>query len=86
MTRSASIGAKTDDDDADYHHNDADHNDDHQVNGFPLPLAALLPMHLQHPPHPQQHGRVTGRTGGSHDDDGGDGDNGDVDDYHGEDN
>ena len=44
-----------------------------KVNGFPLPLAALLPLHLQHPPHPQQHGRVTGRTGGPHDgaDDGG---------------
>ena len=40
--------------------------DDHQVNGFPLPLVALLPVHLQHPPHPQQHGRVTGRPRGGH--------------------
>ena len=88
MTRSASIVAKTDDDDADYHH-----NDDRQVNGFPLPLVALLPLHLQHPPHPQQHGRVTGRTGGPHDGADYDGsgveddvDDDGVDDHHGDDN
>ena len=69
-----------------HHHQNPHSKHHHQVNGFPLPLVALLPLYLQHPPHPQQHGRVTGRTGGSHDDDGGDGDNGDVDDYHGEDN
>ena len=53
------------------------HHHHHQVNSFPLPLAALLSLHLQHPPHPQQHGRVTGRTGGPHDD----ADDGGVDDY-----
>ena len=35
--------------------------DDHQVDGVPLPLAPLLPLHLQHPPHRQQHARVPGR-------------------------
>ena len=51
--------------DHDHNNNDNDHHD--QVNGLPLPLVALLPLHLQHPPHPQQHGRVTGRPRGGDD-------------------
>ena len=67
-----------------HHHQHHHQNHHHQVNGFPLPLVALLPLYLQHPPHPQQHGRVTGRTGGS--DVEYDADNDDVHDHHGEDN
>ena len=48
--------------DHDHNNNDNDHHD--QVNGLPLPLVALLPLHLQHPPHHQQHGWVLGCPGG----------------------
>ena len=35
-----------------------------QVDGVPLPLASLLLVHLQHPPHSQQHARVSWRPWG----------------------
>ena len=40
------------------HHDHKNHDNNHhdQVNGLPLSLVALLPLHLQHPPHHQQHG------------------------------
>ena len=51
-------------------HGDELHHDydDHQVDGVPLPLAPLLPLHFQHPPHRQQHARVPGRPWGDRED------------------
>ena len=40
-----------------------------QVDGVPLPLAPLLLVHLQHPPHRQQHARVSWRPWGDVDED-----------------
>ena len=39
-----------------------------QVDGVPLPLAPLLLVHLQHPPHRQQHAWVSGRPWGGNED------------------
>ena len=40
-----------------------------QVDDVPLPLAPLLLVHLQHPPHRQQHARVSWRPWGDVDED-----------------